>query len=213
MIGQTEGDAKPSAAKAASASARFPVMTILGVTHTEKESAAKAILDACKTVTGKESVRIGTYLGFDISMSFDGFDRKYSLTLKGSVSYSIELGADAFGNITRINNALRLDMPERLKSSRTQLENLRKQMADAEAEVQRPFAHEAELAEKETRLAQINAELNIGDGGARDVSDATDIQPAAYAKGRPSVLDAVEFYDSGKQSRDSVKGKNGDITI
>ena len=156
---------------------------------------------------------IGTYLGFDMSMSFDGFDRKYSLTIKGSASYSIELGADAFGNITRINNALRLDMPDRLKSSKAQLENLRKQMADAEAEVKRPFAQEAELAEKETRLALVNSELNIGDSGVSNVQNTSDVQQAAYAKSRPSVLDAVESYEPGKQARDSGKGKNGGMTI
>jgi hypothetical protein len=53
--------------------------------------------------------------------------------------------------MTRINNALRADIPERLETSKNQLENLYKQVEDAKRELKKPFAQERELAEKETR--------------------------------------------------------------
>lgn len=67
-------------------------MTVLGVDYIEKEPAAKALLEACKKVIGKETVKIGSYLGFDINIAFDSFNKKFNLTLKGDLSYSVELG-------------------------------------------------------------------------------------------------------------------------
>ena len=72
---------------AASATVRFPGMTINGVAHIEKEPAAKALLEACKTVKGREAMDVGEYCGFQMSVTFDSFNTAYNLTLKGAISY------------------------------------------------------------------------------------------------------------------------------
>jgi hypothetical protein len=156
---------------AASASARFPGMVVNGVAHAEKEPAGKALLEACKGATDKSERAIGEYMGFKMSLSFDSFSKQFKLWLRGNLTYQLDLGTDAFGNITRINNALD-DLPKRLDGMRSQLADCNKQMAAAKEELAMPFPQEAELADKEARLALLNADLNIdGDGGFDVLND------------------------------------------
>ena len=193
----------------------FPTMTVLGVDYTEKEAAAKALLEACKTVIGKEPTKIGSYLGFDMNLAFDSFYKRFSLTLKGDLSYSVELGMDTFGNMTRINNALRADIPDRLTSSKNQLENLRQQVEDAKKELKNPFAQEEVLAAKETRLAFLNAQLNIDSGPERMMEAEPDLPQVAYAKSaKPSILENLRSSTKDGKSKENVdKVKNHDIII
>ena len=45
------------------------------------------------------------------------------MSLKGEISLSLEIGSDALGNITRINNVLE-NMDKDLAEARTKLENV-----------------------------------------------------------------------------------------
>jgi hypothetical protein len=150
----------------ASVSTKFPGMTICGVTHTEKEPAAKALLEACKGIKGRDTdLPIGEYMGFKLSLSYASFGQTINLMMRGAMTYQIDLGTDTFGNITRINHALD-KLPERLEGARTQLANYEKQVAAAKEELAKPFMQEEELQAKEARLALLNSDLNIdGDGG------------------------------------------------
>ena len=163
----------------------FAGMFIRGDTLTDKDNAGAAILEACKEVKGTEATEIGSYRGFTMSLSFEGFH--HQLTLKGEMSYKVELGPDARGNLTRIDNAL-VGMPDRLKAVRAQLDNLYQQQAAAKAELGKPFPQEAELQEKSARLAELNALLDM------DGSKAAPQQVAKrLAKSeRPSVLDKLK---------------------
>lgn len=73
----------------------------------------------------------------------------------------MELGTDARGNITRIDNSLDR-LPENLENWQTKLANLLQQQEAAKAEVGKPFPQEEELRLKSARLAELDAELNIG---------------------------------------------------
>lgn len=53
--------------------------------------------------------------------------------------------------------------------SEQKLENLQKQLATAQEEVKKPFAQEAELAEKTARLAELNSLLNMDERDSSDV--------------------------------------------
>ncbi len=163
----------------------FAGMFIRGDTLTDKDNAGAAILEACKEVKGTEATEIGSYRGFTMSLSFEGFH--HQLTLKGEMSYKVELGPDARGNLTRIDNAL-AGMPDRLKAVHAQLDNLYQQQAAAKAELGKPFPQEAELQQKSARLAELNALLDM------DGSKAAPQQVAKrLAKSeRPSVLDKLK---------------------
>ena len=163
---------QPALDAVATTTTRFAGMIINGVEHKEKEPAAKALLEACKGVTDRKDVAIGSYMGFDMSLRFDSFHQTFSVLLRGNMTYQTELGTDAFGNITRINNTL-TDLPKKLAGAKSQLENLYQQQEAAKQELDKPFDLADKLAEKEARLALLNAELNIdGDGGLDVLNDA-----------------------------------------
>ena len=63
------------------------------------------------------------------------------LTLKGQMSHRVELGKDARGNLTRIDNVLNA-IPARLNSQKVYLENLYAQMEAAKTELGKPFPQE-----------------------------------------------------------------------
>lgn len=159
----------------------FAGMEVCGDHFTSKENAGVALLDACKGVTGRDPVQIGSYHGFAMQAAFDPFDQSYTLTLKGSVSHRVELGKDARGNLTRIDNALSL-MPDHLKSMRSQLDNLYAQVEAAKLEVGKPFPQETEFQQKTARLAELNIELNmeLAEGKSTLADDAGPI-PDVYS--------------------------------
>ena len=137
----------------------FAGMEIQGMTYTEKAEAATALLDAVQDVTDTEPVIIGSYRGFILSIRSTGFTHR--LSLKGAVAYQVELGTDARGNLIRLDNALD-KLPERLEDHKTTLDNLLQQQEAAKAEIGKPFQYEGELRVKSARLAELDAELNIG---------------------------------------------------
>ncbi len=84
----------------------FSPMTINCVEYTDKEKAGKMLLAVLQDLKGMEVRDIGEYRGFNMSVSFDSVSRNIRITLKNRYSYSTDLGLDAYGNITRINNLL-----------------------------------------------------------------------------------------------------------
>jgi hypothetical protein len=156
----------------ATASSKFPGITVGGVFYGEKEPAAKALLESCKGVKGRlTDTPVGEYMGFKMYLRYERFSQQINLLLRGAITYQIDLGTDAHGNFTRINNALD-KMPERLADAKSQLENLNKQAEAAKLELAKPFEQESELQEKEARLTLLNTELNIdGDGGLDVMND------------------------------------------
>ena len=140
----------------------FAGMEVKGDLLTDKDNAGAALLEAFKDAKGLESVPIGSYRGFAMSLTVENFGKDFVLTLKGRMSHRVELGKDARGNLVRIDNAL-AQMPERYKTVQGRFENVQAQLATAKAELGKPFPQEAELKEKSARLAELNAELNIDD--------------------------------------------------
>ena len=138
---------------------KFNPMTIDGLGYFEKEKAGNALIGRCKKLTSEEPVPVGDYRGFAMILSFDTFYKKFYVTLKNELSHKIELGADVFGNIQRIDNAIE-KLPDRLEETKQKLEETKKQFETAKAESKRPFPQEAELAEKMERLAKLDALLN-----------------------------------------------------
>ena len=167
----------------------FTGMEIRGDILTDKENAGAALLDAIKDLRGYEDVPIGTYRGFELSAFFDPFQNKLILNLKGEMTHRVELGKDALGNLTRIENAL-ARMPQRLESVKVQLETLYQQQEAAKAEYGKPFPQEQELAEKTARLIELDLALNL-DGRNQPEAVPND----AVAKGAPTIADLIHQKD------------------
>lgn len=138
----------------------FIGMTVKGVFYSEKADAGNAILNACQDMTSPEAVPLGEYRGFQMELSFDTLAQEYKVKLKGKLGYSVSLGTDTFGNITRLDNALE-GLPKRLEINEQTLENTQKQFETAKADVEKPFNQEEELKAKTARLNELNALLNV----------------------------------------------------
>ena len=138
----------------------FVGMEILGTVYDDKEAAGKAIIDACTTMTGSDAVFLGQYRGFSIVLAYDGASNEYRMTMKGTLSHTTVLGADIFGNITRMDNVID-GLQGKLDAAREELSETQVQLENARTEMNAPFAKEAELAEKSARLKELNILLNM----------------------------------------------------
>ena len=141
--------------------------------YTEKEAAGKAILDVCNKMTGSDAVFLGQYRGFSLTLSYDGASNEYRMTMKGTLSHTAVLGADVFGNLTRMDNVID-GLPGKLEAVRAELADTRVQLENARTELAAPFAREAELAEKTARLKELNILLNMDQKDNALIDDAPD---------------------------------------
>ena len=140
----------------------FSPMKINGITYTEKQEAGKKLLESIQDLKSMETREIGEYRGFTMEMSFDSITRNIRLKLKNKFSYSIDLGTDVNGNITRINNCLE-NIAKDIPHERDLLDNTYFQLENAKQESQKEFHKEQELQEKLRKLEEINAELKINE--------------------------------------------------
>ena len=148
-------------------------MKIGNCTYTDKKEAGAALIDMCRSAKQPNmAVTIGEYQGFKMSVSFDSFFSKFTISLKGSLSHEVEIGADPLGNLQRLSNALE-GMTGKMTDVEQKLSNVEHQLETAKVEVTKPFAQEQELAEKLERLAELNALLNMDEKGdnALDMGD------------------------------------------
>ena len=141
---------------------KFCPMTIKGVTFTEKAAAGEMLLAVCKENTLANPVEIGSYRGFRMEVYYDTLNTHYCLNLCGKAKHKVELGSDALGNLTRIENEL-AKIPVKLEVAKTKRTETIEQLQTAKAEVEKPFAFENELREKTERLNALNIELNLNE--------------------------------------------------
>lgn len=131
------------------------------------------------------------------SIPVDPNVRNYSYTV-------VDLGADALGNITRINNLLE-SYPEKLAEAEQKLGTVQEQLANAKEEVGKPFPKEEELNQKLGRLSELNALLNMDEREDAEAevyeSDEKEERPA-----RGSIHEKLQIYKE-KSQRESETGK------
>ena len=151
----------------------FCGMVIEGKQYEEKEDAGKAIIDVCTRMTGSDAVLLGSYRGFSMVLAYDSHSNEYRITLKGTLSHTVTLGADVFGNITRLDNALE-NLAGSLQAEQGSLEETKGQLKNARTELQMPFAREEELAEKTKRLKELNILLNMDEKDKTLMDDGPD---------------------------------------
>lgn len=148
----------------------FSPMKINGITYTEKQEAGKKLLECIQDLKSMEVKEVGEYRGFNMEISFDSFSKNVRLKLKNKFSYSIDLGTDINGNITRINNCLE-NISKDIPHERDLLDNTYFQLENAKQEAQKEFPKEQELQEKLRKLEEINAELKINENDHEMLGD------------------------------------------
>ena len=161
----------------------FVGITILDQPYADKEAAGKEILDVCTKMTGSDAVFLGQYRGFSLVLSYDGPSNEYRMTMKGTLSHTAVLGADVFGNLTRMDNVID-GLPGKLEAVRAELADTQVQLENARTELTAPFAREAELAEKTARLKELNILLNMDQKDNSLIDDVPDEDKPEKSKAR-----------------------------
>ena len=141
---------------------KFCPMTLKGMTYTEKADAGEMLLAICKDYPMSAATEIGSYRGFRIEIYYDTVNAHYCMNLCGKAKHKVDLGADALGNLTRIENELS-KLPARLEAAKTKKAETIAQLETAKEEIKKPFAFEGELEEKTERLNALNIELNLNE--------------------------------------------------
>ena len=193
---------------------------------TDKKEAGTVLIDMCRNAKQPNTaVAIGEFQGFKMSVSFDSFNSKFIIALKGQLSHEVEIGADPLGNLQRLSNALEA-MNGRMSDVEQKLANVEHQLETAKVEVTKPFPQEAELSEKLERLAELNALLNMdekGDsgmvmddnepenGGQSEIPD-TDMVADAPAKPVASWTMSERIAEHGK-SRMFAESTRGRVSV
>ena len=180
-------------------------MQVGGKSYTDKKEAGTAIIAMCKEIKGiNASADVGEYLGFKLNVTFDSFNNKFVMNVKGAMSHPMEVGSDPLGNITRINNVLEA-MPSQLEEAQMKLSNVKHQLETAKAEVDKPFSQEAELAEKLERLAELNSLLNMDEKG----DDAIGMDDEAAEPEKPQ--ETVKTVDNKRDEVADMPAKQSNL--
>ena len=140
----------------------FNSMEINGEHYTEKKAAGEAIIRIMKSFkNSSETLPVGSYRGFTMEMYISrGFRLDFILAIRGAMTHTINLGTDALGNITRIDNCID-HLAGNLEKAEKNLAEREKQLEIAKESLKEPFSREKELQEKQARLNELNALLNV----------------------------------------------------
>ena len=141
---------------------KFCPMTLKGMTYTEKADAGEMLLAICKDYPMSAPTEIGSYRDFQMEIYYDTVNAHYCMNLCGKAKHKVDLGADALGNLTRIENELS-KLPARLEAAKTKKAETIAQLETAKEEIKKPFVFEDELKEKTERLNALNIELNLNE--------------------------------------------------
>ena len=196
----------------------YPV-TVGDKKYHEKDAAGEAIrqavLDNKDILQGKE-VHIGSYRGFEMTAFLDVFSKKIKVNLQGATNHYGELNMDinvkAGGNIIRLDNVIN-SIGITLMKEEEGLQAICADIEQAKAAADAVFPQEQELAAKEKRLVEVNAQLastkvNTQDRSSELYAALVDICPALqYSK---------EFhckYEAGEGIEPLCIERNGDVVF
>ena len=180
-------------------------MEISGKVFTEKKEAGTALLAVCKDIKSVDAAMdIGSYQGFNMRIQFDSWSKEFILSVKHESVAKVRLGADALGNIIRINNLLE-SYPEKLAEVEQRLETVQEQMTNAKEEVGKPFPKEEELNQKLERLSELNALLNMDEREDTE-TEQSESKEKEERPARGSIHEKLQIYKE-KSQRESETGK------
>ena len=132
-----------------------------GKYYEEKEIAGTILKELCRKIqiADREEV-LGNFCGFEISAKKEVFSGLYTITLHHHAKHSFQLGDSGTGNIQRMDNVLG-SMAQKIKKLEENIENYKRNMAEAKQLFEKPFLHEDILTSKVKRQSEINMKLDL----------------------------------------------------
>lgn len=156
---------------------KFEGITINGQQYSKKDEAAEALkqayIKACSNGNNKYTP-IGEYKGFEVAVMFDCFSREYKGSLTREGTYYLDLGTDNFTRMDNILEKLENTCKERIE----RLSEHKKSLKETKEQIGKPFYKETEYQSKTTKLAELNAELDV-DGRKDNIDDIEDTKEAS----------------------------------
>ena len=156
---------------------KFEGITINGQQYSKKDEAAEALkqayIKACSDGNNKYTP-IGEYKGFEVAVMFDCFSREYKASLTREGTYYLDLGTDNFTRMDNILEKLENTCKERIE----RLSEHKKSLKETKEQIGKPFYKETEYQSKTTKLAKLNAELDV-DGRKDNIADVEDTKEAS----------------------------------
>jgi len=169
---------------------------------TERKDAGEMLLKAAASNQYAGKV-IGFYRGFEIiPQERDKFTDTAKITLKGTLSHTVELSDSDVGSIARIENSLNR-LEERLSDDQRDVESVQQQLESSKAQLTRPFEQEEALQMTISELESVNAELDVDKGG--DADAVMDDAPAAEQDEDVLGLDEETEADTEDEDEDEAE--------
>lgn len=168
-------------------------MEIDGKTFDERAKVGEEIEKAIiKCSTTGETVKLGKYFGFDVSIeknpangNFFNSGTPCVAVLQGNLKYTSEVSlGNNVGNVRRIENLAGIQINQKIQQLSANLDKAKSDLEEAKANVTKPFGRAEELAEKLKRLEYVNAQLSTdkNDDEPMPVSDIpTENEPVQAA--------------------------------
>ena len=140
---------------------------INGTEFTNRKDAGKAVL-ALRGSVDSIGLDICKYRGFNISLENTGFTSDYGaaiykLKIKNNSITLTSLGISHEGVFNGIDDVIDTTLNKRLKKHKDKADEIKKNIAEAEARICESFPYEEELKEKTEKLNQLTLALKLND--------------------------------------------------
>lgn len=150
-------------------------MTISGHIYNERKPAAEALGKAVYAIKANETRVVGSYRGFEISVSKDPFNNpgESNVVLKGNYRYPGTLSLNPLGNIMKIEHLFEKIAPS-VAAYEDKLKNLETDLKKAKEDLQKEFPRLDEMKQKQAELREIDIKLSVGKTDSNEIIDADD---------------------------------------
>lgn len=142
-------------------------ITIGNAKYTERVDGGTVMLEAISRCKNGETTHLGEFKGFELLVEKNFIGVNY-LVLRGKTDYKTELSKSPVGNMVKLENLLG-GMSENLDFLTKKIEQYERDLEQSKSDYEKPFAQEAELAEKTARLNELNVQLDLENGRAEDI--------------------------------------------
>ena len=129
------------------------------MTFHERVEGGTAVLAAVSKCKVGETTGIGEYHGFEVQVEKNFIGVNY-LILHGRNDYKVELSNSPVGCMVKLENCFN-GMDGNIEFLEKKLEQYQRDMEQAKAEYEKPFAYEEELKSKTARQFELNTQLDL----------------------------------------------------
>ncbi len=142
----------------------FSGMKLQGQFYSERKEAGEMLLKLCRIAKTSELLYMGEYKGFLASVSYvNSAGGGFFLVLHNKKTYSIRLGNDAVGNITRLENFVSHGLYQEYNDAVAELDRINKAIENAGKMLEDSWEREEELTQKSLRLKEVDRLIMLDD--------------------------------------------------